>query len=444
MPTSPRSASPSSLAWPSPTSPSGRSAPARRPRRRWPRRRSASSAGAWRERFGDAAGGVRILYGGSVKAANIDDLMAQPDIDGVLVGGASLDAAEFARIVRFEPKGERRSDDGVSGAGDRPDAGPRPASGAPDSRPAAARRAAYDPGDPALSPTGRVQRPVVLMVLDGWGAGAGRPRQRREPGRHARHGRAAGPRTRTARWTRPARPWDCRRARWATPRSATSTSAPAASSTRTSRASARRSRTATSSATACSCRRSTRPPGAAARCTSWAWCREGGVHSDLGHLEACLELAARERVRARRRARLPGRPRHAAAQRQGLPRARAGQDGRARPRPLRRGLRPLLRHGPRHALGPRQARLRRARVRRRVLRRRRPGGGGRRLPARRERRVRAAHRRRARARRRASPTATSASSSTSAPTAPASSRAPSPSPASTRSTAARTRRPSTS
>ena len=57
------------------------------------------------ERFGDAAGGVRILYGGSVKAANIDDLMAQPDIDGVLVGGASLDPAEFARIVRFEPKG---------------------------------------------------------------------------------------------------------------------------------------------------------------------------------------------------------------------------------------------------------------------------------------------------------------------------------------------------
>jgi len=56
------------------------------------------------ERFGDAAGGVRILYGGSVKAANIDDLMAQPDIDGVLVGGASLDPAEFARIVRFEPQ----------------------------------------------------------------------------------------------------------------------------------------------------------------------------------------------------------------------------------------------------------------------------------------------------------------------------------------------------
>ncbi|MFA4964602.1 MAG: triose-phosphate isomerase [Thermoleophilia bacterium] len=54
-----------------------------------------------RERFGAAADGVRVLYGGSVKAANIDELMAQPDIDGVLVGGASLDADEFARIVRF-------------------------------------------------------------------------------------------------------------------------------------------------------------------------------------------------------------------------------------------------------------------------------------------------------------------------------------------------------
>ena len=50
----------------------------------------------------DTAAAVRVLYGGSVKAANIDDLMAQPDIDGVLVGGASLDPAEFARIVRFE------------------------------------------------------------------------------------------------------------------------------------------------------------------------------------------------------------------------------------------------------------------------------------------------------------------------------------------------------
>ncbi|NCZ69205.1 MAG: triose-phosphate isomerase [Actinobacteria bacterium] len=49
----------------------------------------------------DAANSVRIQYGGSVKAGNIAELMAQPDIDGALVGGASLDADEFARIVQF-------------------------------------------------------------------------------------------------------------------------------------------------------------------------------------------------------------------------------------------------------------------------------------------------------------------------------------------------------
>ena len=48
-----------------------------------------------------AAAAVRIQYGGSVKAANIVELMAQPDIDGALVGGASLDPDEFARIVNF-------------------------------------------------------------------------------------------------------------------------------------------------------------------------------------------------------------------------------------------------------------------------------------------------------------------------------------------------------
>ena len=44
---------------------------------------------------------VRIQYGGSVKAGNATELMAQPDIDGALVGGASLDPDEFARIVQF-------------------------------------------------------------------------------------------------------------------------------------------------------------------------------------------------------------------------------------------------------------------------------------------------------------------------------------------------------
>ncbi|ROQ91028.1 triose-phosphate isomerase [Desulfosoma caldarium] len=57
----------------------------------------------WLEkRFDKAvANGVRILYGGSVKPDNVDDLMAQPDIDGALVGGASLKASSFARIVQF-------------------------------------------------------------------------------------------------------------------------------------------------------------------------------------------------------------------------------------------------------------------------------------------------------------------------------------------------------
>ncbi len=50
----------------------------------------------------EAAASVRIQYGGSVKPANAAELMAQPDIDGALVGGASLDAEEFAKIVGFD------------------------------------------------------------------------------------------------------------------------------------------------------------------------------------------------------------------------------------------------------------------------------------------------------------------------------------------------------
>jgi triosephosphate isomerase (TIM) len=47
------------------------------------------------------AAAVRILYGGSVKPDNVDALMRQPDLDGALVGGASLHAPDFARIVNF-------------------------------------------------------------------------------------------------------------------------------------------------------------------------------------------------------------------------------------------------------------------------------------------------------------------------------------------------------
>ena len=49
----------------------------------------------------EIAANARILYGGSVKSANIVDIMRQPDVDGALVGGASLEPEEFARICKF-------------------------------------------------------------------------------------------------------------------------------------------------------------------------------------------------------------------------------------------------------------------------------------------------------------------------------------------------------
>jgi len=51
----------------------------------------------------EVAGATRILYGGSVKPGNVDGLMSQSDVDGALVGGASLKAEEFVRIARFNP-----------------------------------------------------------------------------------------------------------------------------------------------------------------------------------------------------------------------------------------------------------------------------------------------------------------------------------------------------
>jgi len=54
---------------------------------------------------GDLADGVRVLYGGSVKASNVAGIMAQSDVDGALVGGASLDAEEFLGICRFQGTG---------------------------------------------------------------------------------------------------------------------------------------------------------------------------------------------------------------------------------------------------------------------------------------------------------------------------------------------------
>ena len=73
----------------------------RHPRRRPGGLRGDPRAGS-REAHGDAAAdGVRVLYGGSVKAANVAGIMAKADVDGCLVGGASLQADEFGGICRF-------------------------------------------------------------------------------------------------------------------------------------------------------------------------------------------------------------------------------------------------------------------------------------------------------------------------------------------------------
>jgi triosephosphate isomerase len=50
---------------------------------------------------GEAGAALRILYGGSVKGDNIASIMAERDVDGALVGGASLDAGQFAAICRY-------------------------------------------------------------------------------------------------------------------------------------------------------------------------------------------------------------------------------------------------------------------------------------------------------------------------------------------------------
>jgi len=61
------------------------------------------------KRFGDAADALRILYGGSVKADNAKEILSQPDVDGALVGGASLDADEFAQLCAITAGGGKPS-----------------------------------------------------------------------------------------------------------------------------------------------------------------------------------------------------------------------------------------------------------------------------------------------------------------------------------------------
>jgi triosephosphate isomerase len=56
------------------------------------------------DRSPEAAERGRVLYGGSVKPDNAAEILAQPDVDGALVGGASLDPEDFARIVAAVPE----------------------------------------------------------------------------------------------------------------------------------------------------------------------------------------------------------------------------------------------------------------------------------------------------------------------------------------------------
>ena len=61
------------------------------------------------DRFGAAASGIRIQYGGSVKPENAAELLAQRDIDGALVGGASLDPESFSAIIRSRARGAEQA-----------------------------------------------------------------------------------------------------------------------------------------------------------------------------------------------------------------------------------------------------------------------------------------------------------------------------------------------
>ena len=84
---------------PSPTSRSGRSAAAARRRSPKSPKCMASCGRRLAARIGAAAGKVRLLYGGSVKPANAPDLLGIADVDGALVGGASLKAEDFMAIA---------------------------------------------------------------------------------------------------------------------------------------------------------------------------------------------------------------------------------------------------------------------------------------------------------------------------------------------------------
>ena len=191
-----------------------------------------------------------------MKPGNAAELIALPDVDGALVGRGQ------PRSRATSPRSWKRPPD------------------APSARAGEPAGALARAGDP------RRLRP-----------GAGRPRERRLPGQHADLRRALGLLSAHDPLRPPAATSGCPTARWATPRSATSTSAPARSSSRTWRGSTTRSPTAASSRTRrCAPPAAPRASPARGRLHAIGLISDGGVHSGWEHIEAIIELAGEEGV----------------------------------------------------------------------------------------------------------------------------------------------------
>ena len=251
----------------------------------------------------------------------------------------------------------------------------------------ARRRAPPDPTRPGSPASGDRSR-SSWSSSTGSGSAATRTATRSPPPRcppgegcsPARRTRSCGPRR---------MPSACRRVRWAIPRSATSTSAPASRSSRTCPGSTQRSPTARSSGVRrclAACERAARPGG---RLHLVSLIGPGGVHANDRHLVALVELAARTRRARGPDPCAPRRPGHAAAVGPRVRRRPRGPAGRGPSgRPDRDRRRPLLRDGPRSTLGARRARLHGDRPRGGGAGPERDRGDRGRLRPRRERRVR--------------------------------------------------------
>ena len=252
---------------------------------------------------GGRASAIRVLYGGSVKPDNAAEILAQPDVDGALVGGASLDP-DGLRARSWPPRRRERTRASASWswtAGGWPSRGPATRSSWP------TRRCSTSSG--------------------------------RAPAHHAHDLRA--------------RRSGCPRARWATPRSGHLNLGAGA----VVKQDLLRIDEAIEDGSFFENEALQRGLRARSACTCSGLVSDGGVHSSMDHLRALIELAGREGVPdVVVHAFTDGRDTHPDSRRR--LRGRGRELGR---RADRDGERPLLRDGPRQALGPHRARLRRDR-----------------------------------------------------------------------------------